>query len=162
MAQSSGVWCKTINHESQHFIVDGEAACKTAKAERWALWALVPTDEINPAKQCCRCKGFVAGNNNRVVSLEDMEAILRANASEAGRQYGAFANRCKVLLQQLKKADEDVLTIQDFRDYGRKGGIKGGRVSSPAKARAARRREQMKRKHKGGLCSGKKLAVVPR
>jgi len=103
MAQSSGVWCKTINHESQHLIVNGEAVCKTAKRERWASWQLLGADELDTTKQCCRCKHHA---QERAAKMREIGKI-------------------------------------------------GGAVRSARKARAARRREQMKRKHKRAL-------VVPR
>lgn len=92
----SGVWCRTINHESQHFIVDGEAACKTAKVERWASWALVPKDELDESKQCCRCKHHA---------------------------------------QKATASSDDALS--KFREWGRIGGMKGGKSVSLAKRRAA-------------------------
>lgn len=108
----NGLWCSTLNHEAQHFIVNGEAACKTARPGRWVKWQVLPVDEIDQTKQCCRCKGWVAANPPKTEDLSEK-----------------------------------------MRELGRLGGMKGGKASTPAKRRAARLRERMKRKHKAALCS---------
>lgn len=83
----SGVWCRTINHESQHLIVEGEAACKTAKVERWASWALVPKDEIDAKKQCCRCKHHAQARRERMREIGKLGgAVKSARKARAARR----------------------------------------------------------------------------
>ena len=103
----NAVWCKTAFHEAQHLIVNGEAACRTARKERFADWLYVQPDQLDTTKQCCRCKGWLAANPQ---SSDDHAEKLRAH--------------CRAI------------------------GSKGGKASTPAKRRAARARERMKRKHK--------------
>jgi len=87
MAHSPGVWCKTINHESQHLIANGEAVCKTAKRERWASWQLLGADELDTTKQCCRCKHHAQERAARMREIGKIGGAVRsARKARAARR----------------------------------------------------------------------------
>lgn len=104
----AGVWCCSSSHEAQHLIIDGAAACGSARLMRWDSWRLVKADELDVSRQCSRCKHHVgAVTAPPTISNGDM--------------------------------------LAKFREFGRIGGKIGGKASTPAKRRAALRREAFKR-----------------
>ncbi|MDB6118396.1 MAG: hypothetical protein JWO08_2177 [Verrucomicrobiaceae bacterium] len=110
---NSPAWHRSLSHEAHHLIIDGQAACVTAKIDRWGSWMLVLPADMDTSKQCTRCKH---------------------HAAQAVTPVSAF----------------DRSTF--FRELGSRGGKVGGKVSSPAKARAARIRERKRRTTKR-LCA---------
>lgn len=83
---NSSPWHRSLSHESHHLIIDGQAACKTAKIDRRGAWLLVKPDEMDATKQCTRCKHHVAALSAPAVF--DRAAFFRELGRRGGQKGG--------------------------------------------------------------------------